>query len=59
MEHFDLVDWTMQEARQLRAEPQMPGASDSTLSLNGLLEVLEEERVEFEREGTRADRQPT
>jgi hypothetical protein len=41
MSKLDLVDWTMQEARQLSPAHQFPEAPDSTPSLTRLLEVLE------------------
>jgi hypothetical protein len=46
MQNFDLVDWTMQEARQLSSEYQLLRAPDSTPSMNKLLEILEAEGVE-------------
>jgi hypothetical protein len=45
MKNFDLIDWTMQEARQLTPEHHMPSALDGPRSLNKLLEVLEGEQL--------------
>jgi hypothetical protein len=45
MKALDLIDWTMQEAKQLSPTPHAPGALDGTPSLHKLLEVLESERA--------------
>jgi hypothetical protein len=45
MSKLDLVDWTMQEARQLSPAHQLPKAPESTPSLPRLLDVFEGGRV--------------
>jgi hypothetical protein len=44
MSNLDLVDWTMQEVRQLSPAHPMSSKLESTPSLSGLWEVLESER---------------
>src|SRR5580692_1075803 len=46
MTNLDLVDWTMQEARQLSPEHHKPRELEAKPSLTKLLEVLEGERAE-------------
>ena len=41
MKNLDLINWTMQEARQLSPEHHMPAELESTPSLDKLLDVLE------------------
>jgi hypothetical protein len=46
MTNLDLIDWTLQEARQLSPEHHMPSELEAKPSLSKLLEVLEGERAE-------------
>jgi hypothetical protein len=46
MTNLDLIDWTMQEARQLIPEHHKPGELEAKPSLSEVLEVLEGERAE-------------
>jgi hypothetical protein len=46
MTNLDLIDWTMQEARQLSPEHHKPREFEAKPSLTKLLEVLEGERAE-------------
>jgi hypothetical protein len=45
MKALDLIDWTMQEAKQLSPVPHAPRALDGATSLNKLLELLERGRA--------------
>jgi hypothetical protein len=46
MKKLDLIDWTMQEARELNPEHHIPSDLEGTPSFNKLLEVLEGEPVQ-------------
>jgi len=54
MSDLDLVNWTLQEARQLSPERPMRGESEVSPLLGNLLEVLEGERGKSGSEGIRA-----
>ncbi len=54
MSDLDLVNWTLQEARQLSPERPMRGESEVSPLLGNLLEVLEGERGKSGSQGIRA-----
>ncbi len=54
MSDLDLVNWTLQEARQLSPEHPMRGESEVSPLLGNLLEVLEGDRGKSGSEGIRA-----
>jgi hypothetical protein len=49
MTNVDLVNWTMQEARQLSPEHHVHGETKRAPSLEKLLEVLDSDRVRRDR----------
>jgi hypothetical protein len=54
MSDLDLVNWTLQEARQLSPDRPMRGESEASPLLGNLLEVLEGERGKSGSQGIRA-----